>query len=52
MADKKKLRTPTGMAGLVRYEEGAESKIKMEPKIVVFIGVAVIILELILFSFF
>jgi len=52
MTDKKKLRTPTGMAGLVRYEESAESKIKMEPKIVVFIGVAVIILELILFSFF
>ena len=39
MADKKKMRTPSGMAGLVRYEEDAESKLKLEPKIVVFVGV-------------
>ncbi len=52
MVDKKKLRAPSGMAGLVRYEEDAESKIKLKPKIVVFIAVAIIILEIILFSLF
>ena len=52
MADKKKLKAPSGMAGLVRYEEGAESKFKMEPKIVVFIAISIIILELVLFSLF
>lgn len=52
MADKKKLQAPTGMAGLVRYEEDTESKFKLEPKIVVFIAVAIIILEIILFSIF
>ena len=52
MVDKKKLRAPSGMAGLVRYEEDTESKIKLEPKIVVFVAIAVIILEILLFSFF
>ena len=45
MAAKDKLRTPSGMAGLVRYEEDAESKIKLEPRMVIFISVAIIILE-------
>ena len=52
MVDKKKLRAPSGMAGLVRYEEDTESKIKVEPKIIVFITVAIIILEIMLLSFF
>jgi preprotein translocase subunit Sec61beta len=52
MADKKRLTTPSGMAGLVRYEEDTESKFKIEPKIVVFISIAIIILEIILFSLF
>ncbi|NIM47584.1 MAG: preprotein translocase subunit Sec61beta [Candidatus Aenigmarchaeota archaeon] len=52
MADKKKLRAPTGMAGLVRYEEDTESRIKLEPKIIVFIAIAIIFLEILLFSLF
>jgi preprotein translocase subunit Sec61beta len=46
------MKTPMGAAGLVRYEEDAESKIKMEPKIVIFIAVAIIIMEIVLFTFF
>lgn len=52
MADKKKLRAPTGMAGLVRYDEDTESKFKMEPKMIVFIATAIIILEILLFTLF
>ena len=52
MSEKKKMQAPTGMAGLVRYEEGKESKIKLEPKVVVAIAVAIIVLEIILFAFF
>lgn len=52
MVDKKKLQTPTGMAGLVRYEEDEESKFKLEPKVVVFVGIAIIVLEIILLTFF
>lgn len=52
MAEKDKLKTPSGMAGLVRYEEDAESKIKLEPKMVIFISIALIILEILMFMFF
>jgi preprotein translocase subunit Sec61beta len=52
MAAKDKLQTPSGMAGLVRYEEDSESKIKLEPKTVIFISVAIIIIEILLFAFF
>ena len=38
-------KAPAGMAGLMRYEEGADSKLKLDPKIVVFACVAIIILE-------
>jgi len=48
MSDKKKLRAPMGMAGLVRYDEEEESLIKLKPEFVVAIGVALIIIELIL----
>ena len=46
---KQKLRAPTTMAGLVRYEETEESLIKLEPKHIVGIAIIIIILEFILF---
>ena len=49
MAEKQKLRAPTGMAGLVKYEDEGESLIKLKPAHVVGIAVGLIILELILF---
>ena len=49
---KEKLQTPSGMAGLVRYGEDAESKIKLEPRMVIFISVAIIIFEILMFLFF
>lgn len=49
MAEKKKLRAPTTMAGLVRYEEAEESLVKLEPKHVVGTIIAIIIIELFLF---
>jgi preprotein translocase subunit Sec61beta len=52
MAAKDKLKTPSGMAGLVRYEEDTESKIKLEPRTVIFVSVAILIIEILLFAFF
>jgi preprotein translocase subunit Sec61beta len=52
MSNKDKMRTPMGGAGLVRYDEDNESKIKMGPMVVVAISVAIIVLEVIMFSFF
>jgi len=52
MVDKNKLKAPTGAAGLVRYEEDAESKISLEPRMVIVIGVAMVVLEILLFLFF
>jgi preprotein translocase subunit Sec61beta len=49
MAEKQKLRAPSGMAGLVKYEDEGESLIKMKPVHVVGIAVGLIILEVILF---
>jgi preprotein translocase subunit Sec61beta len=49
MAEKQKLRAPTGMAGLVKYEDEGESLIKLKPVHVVGISVGLIILEVILF---
>ncbi len=52
MAQKDALgKTPTGMAGLMRYEEGADSKLKLDPKIVVFACVAIIVLEALMIYF-
>lgn len=52
MAQKDKLgKTPAGTAGLMRYEEDTESKLKLEPKIVVFACVAIIILEVLMIYF-
>jgi preprotein translocase subunit Sec61beta len=44
-------KTPAGTAGLMRYEEDTESKLKLEPKIVVFACVAIIILEALMIYF-
>ena len=52
MAKKDKMKTPSGMAGLVRYEEDTESKIKIEPRIIIVISVLIILLEILLFRLF
>lgn len=49
MAEKQKLRAPTGIAGLVKYEDEGESLIKLKPVHVVGIAVGLIVLEIILF---
>jgi len=49
MAEKQKLQAPSGIAGLVRYEECEESLIKMKPIHVVGIVIALIATEVILF---
>jgi preprotein translocase subunit Sec61beta len=49
MAEKQKLRPPSGVAGLVRYDEAEESLIKMKPIYVFGFAVALIIIEIILF---
>jgi preprotein translocase subunit Sec61beta len=52
MTEKQKLRAPSGMAGLVKYEDEGESLIKLKPIHVVEIGVALVILEVLLFLAF
>ena len=50
MAEKQKLRSPSGIAGLVRYdEEDKESIIKLKPIHVIGICIALVVLEAILF---
>jgi preprotein translocase subunit Sec61beta len=49
MAEKQKMRTPSGIAGLVRYDEVEDSIIKLKPVYVFGIAVALIALELMLF---
>ena len=49
MAEKQKMRAPSTIAGLVRYEEEGESLIKLKPMHVVGIVAVLIVLELILF---
>lgn len=50
MAEKQKLRTPSGVAGLVRYdEEAGDSLIKLKPIHVFGIAVGLIAIEVILF---
>jgi preprotein translocase subunit Sec61beta len=52
MAQKEKIgNTPAGMAGLMRYEEDADSKLKLDPKIVIFACVAIIVLEALMIYF-
>lgn len=52
MAEKQKLRAPSGMAGLVKYDDDDKSLIKLKPIHVVEIGVALVILEVVLFLMF
>ena len=50
MSEKKQMRSPSGMAGLVRYDEGDNSAaIKLKPLHVVGVAVALIVLEAVLF---
>jgi preprotein translocase subunit Sec61beta len=48
MAKSDKFRLPSGMAGLVRYGEGAKEQIKVKPKYVIAFCVALVVMELVL----
>ena len=52
MAEKKVLRQPSSIAGLVKYEDEGESLIKIKPVHVVGICVGLVALEVILFLAF
>ena len=52
MAEKRQMRAPSGMAGLVKYEDEGDSLIKMKPIHVVGIAVGLIAFEAILFLAF
>ena len=49
MAEKQRMQAPSGMAGLVRYEETEESLIKLKPEHIVALSVALIVIEMALF---
>lgn len=50
MAEKQKMKSPSSIAGLVRYdEEDKESIIKLKPIHVIGICIALVVLELVLF---
>lgn len=49
MAEKQKMQAPSGIAGLVRYEEDKDALIKMKPIHVLAIAIGLIVLEAILF---
>jgi len=49
MSEKKMLRQPSSIAGLVKYEDEGDSLIKIKPMHVVGICVGLVILEIILF---
>ena len=48
MGKKDKIRMPTGMAGLMRYEEEAKEAIKLKPKHVIAFSFGIVVVELIL----
>lgn len=52
MAEKKMLRQPSSIAGLVKYDDDDKSLIKIKPVHVVGICVGLLVLELILFLAF
>jgi len=52
MAEKRQMRAPSGMAGLVKYEDEGESLVKLKPMHVVGIAVGLIVFEMILFLAF
>lgn len=51
MAEKERMQAPSGMAGLVRYEETDESLIKLKPEHIVIMAAGLIVVELALFIF-
>jgi preprotein translocase subunit Sec61beta len=48
MAQKSEMRTPSGVAGLVRYDEDDHSYIKLKPMYVVAIAVVMVVIEAIM----
>lgn len=48
MAKKDKTRLPSGMGGLVRYDEEIKETIKLKPEHVIFFALAVILIEVVL----
>ena len=46
MAEKQRMQAPTGMAGLVRYEETEESLIKLKPEHIVALAAGLIVIEM------
>lgn len=52
MAEKKVMRQPSSMAGLVKYEDEGDSLIKIKPIHVFAVSVALILMEIILFLAF
>ncbi len=51
MAEKRKLRAPMTIAGLMRYEEEGKSLITLKPQHVIGIAVALVLIEIMLFFF-
>jgi len=49
MAEKQNMQAPSGMAGLVRYEETEDSLIKLKPEHVVVLAAGLVVIELALF---
>ena len=48
MAKKDKSRLPSGMGGLVRYDEEVKETIKIKPEYVIYFSLAVIAIEVVL----
>ncbi|MFH0798178.1 MAG: preprotein translocase subunit Sec61beta [Candidatus Woesearchaeota archaeon] len=48
MAQKNQMRTPSGVAGLVRYDEDDHSYIKMKPMHVAAIAIVIVVIEAIM----
>jgi len=48
MAKSDRVRMPSGMAGLMRYGEEAKDQIKVKPKYVIAVCIAVVAIEFIL----
>lgn len=46
MAEKKNMRAPSGVAGLVRYDEEDDALLKLKPTHVVVVALALIIMEI------
>jgi len=48
MSKKDKTRIPSGMAGIVKYDEEPKETIKIKPEYVVYFTIGIILLEVIL----